>query len=86
MPCTRLARLSPLAFLLLTASAAHAAALTDPGQVACYDASTTSTGTVSSGAPAPESAGFEAQDCSLGVWAPESLIARVGALFVSRQW
>lgn len=50
----------------------HAAALNDTGQIACYDQSTTSTGTVSSGTPAPEAVGFQEQDCSLGAAAADA--------------
>ena len=46
--------------------------LNDTGQITCYDA-TTSTGTVSSGTPDPETAGFNEQDCTRGAAAADAL-------------
>jgi hypothetical protein len=46
--------------------------LNDTGQTTCYDA-TTSTGTVSSGTPDPETAGFNEQDCTRGAAAADAL-------------
>ncbi len=57
--------------------AAIAGTLNDTGQVACFDVSSTSTGTVASGTPAPESTGFEGQDCSLGAAAADAVGAQV---------
>jgi uncharacterized repeat protein (TIGR01451 family) len=66
-----------LAAALWACSPASASALNDTGQVDCYDASATSTGTVSGAAPSPEAPGFEAQDCSLGASAADAVGVQV---------
>jgi hypothetical protein len=64
---------------LLLALPATAQRLNDTGQTTCYDA-TASTGTVSSGTPDPETAGFDEQDCTRGAAAADALgrMAKVG--------
>lgn len=54
-------------------SMAGAGQLNDTGQVACYDASGTATGTVSPGTPDPEAAGFDGQDCTGGAAAVDAI-------------
>jgi len=66
------AHLASILLSWLTVSAAQGGQLNDTGQIACYDA-TSVTGTVSSGTPAPESPGFEGQDCSLGAAAADAV-------------
>ncbi len=58
-----------------------AVGLNDSGQIACYDATATSTGTVSTATPDPEAAGFDEQDCTRGAAAADALgrMAKVGA-------
>lgn len=46
--------------------------LNDTGQITCYN-ETTSTGTVSTGTPDPETAGFNGQDCTRGAAAADAL-------------
>ncbi len=65
-----------VAFATLAGLWAHSALafpLNDTGQIVCYDDSTVSTGTVAPGNAAPESAGFEGQDCSLGASAADAV-------------
>lgn len=69
-PDARLAALLASCFAL---AGAEARQLNDTGQTTCYDASTTPTGTVGSGNPAPESPGFEGQDCSRGAAAADAV-------------
>ena len=59
---------------------AQAVRLNDTGQITCYNA-TASTGTVSSGTPDPETAGFDEQDCTRGAAAADALgrMVKVGA-------
>jgi hypothetical protein len=54
--------------------------LNDTGQITCYN-ETTSTGTVSTGTPDPETAGFNEQDCTRGAAAADALgrMVKVGA-------
>lgn len=63
-----------LAFTVFMAALAPAGAgqLNDTGQIACYDTTAASTGTVGSD-PTPEPAGFERQDCSSGASAADAL-------------
>lgn len=79
MMSIRLAGL-PLACLFLAAPV-HALTLNDTGQIACYNASETSTGTVSQIDPSPEDMGFEGQDCSFGASAADAvgLQLKIGA-------
>lgn len=65
------ARATVVSFVLC--SPVLAVSLNDTGQVACFDESATSTGTVSAGTPAPEGAGFEKQDCSRGASAADAV-------------
>ncbi len=51
---------------------ASAQRLNDTGQIVCYN-DTASTGTVSPGTPDPETAGFNAQDCTRGAAAADAL-------------
>lgn len=68
-----------VAGLLLTAPA-PAQRLNDTGQIICYNGST-STGTVSTGTPDPETAGHDEQDCTRGAAAADALerMVKVGA-------
>ena len=62
-----------LAALMLPLGAlAQTVRLNDTGQTTCYDA-TASTGTMSSGTPDPETAGFNEQDCTRGAAAADAL-------------
>lgn len=74
------ARLALAAGLGLGAAHAAEAPLNDTGQTTCYNAST-STGTVSSGTPDPETAGFNEQDCTRGASAADAVgvMDKVGA-------
>jgi hypothetical protein len=58
----------------------YAIGLNDSAQITCYNANA-STGTVSSGTPDPETAGFDEQDCTRGAAAADALgrMAKVGA-------
>jgi len=75
-------RLSVAVYLFLAIAAALATLpavaqrVNDTGQIACYNASA-STGTVSSGTPDPETAGFKGQDCTRGAAAADA----VGVLY-----
>ena len=66
---TCLSVLVAFGFALSTAGAGQ---LNDTGQIACYDTTATSTGTVG-GNPTPEPAGFEGQDCSFGASAADAM-------------
>ena len=72
---SRVVALAAMACLL--SPTAHAAALNDTGQITCFNATATSTGSVSIGDPAPEAAGFAGQDCSLGASAADAVGAQV---------
>jgi hypothetical protein len=65
---------------LLLALPATAQRLNDTGQTTCYNAAA-STGTVSSGTPDPETAGFDEQDCTRGAAAADAMgrMVKVGA-------
>jgi len=64
-----------LALGIASGALAQIRPLNDSGQIVCYN-DTASTGTVSSGTPDPESAGFNEQDCTRGRAAADT----VGAL------
>jgi hypothetical protein len=68
-----------LALFLLIAFPAEAQ-LNDTAQITCYNL-TSSTGTVSSSTPVPETSGFEGQDCTSGRTAADALgkLPKVGA-------
>jgi len=60
------------AICLLVSLPGAAQRLNDTGQITCYD-NTASTGTVSPGTPAPETTGFNEQDCTRGAAAADAM-------------
>jgi hypothetical protein len=62
------------ASLLATPAIAQTQRLNDTGQITCYNANVSGvTGTVSTGTPDPETAGFDEQDCTRGAAAADAL-------------
>lgn len=66
-----------IAAALVIPPAAVSTPLNDTGQIACFDDTANSTGTVSPGTPDPEPAGFDGQDCTAGAAAVDAAGAQV---------